>query len=149
MTGNGTNYNWQRDEIVSNLAGMIAPIDHLQTVQPLFHMYKPQNGDVVIGRVVKIDPQRWYLDIASHCWAILDLSSIVVDREGNYAVNISEDCLHMREYFSENDLIACQVQKVSDCAGTIQLGARARFTGKLVDGFLVTVRHVHIRPMKS
>lgn len=72
----------------------------------------------MIGRVVKIEPQRWFIDIEASQWAYMDIAAVVVEREG-YQLDIQEDCLHMRKYFCESDLLAAEVQQVSDSTGGI------------------------------
>jgi exosome complex component RRP4 len=44
-------------------------------VRPLKTIYKPETGDIVIGRVVNVESKRWMVDINSYQTAILNLTA--------------------------------------------------------------------------
>ena len=55
----------------------------------------------------------------------------------------------MKQYFREGDLLAAEVEKVSDTTGGIQLRVRSKVCGKLENGFLVKINHENVRRMSS
>ena len=110
--------------------------------------YRPDIGDVVVGRVVSVDQQRWQVDVNSYQHAVLNLTAInlpggVQRRRGE------EDKLKIREYFVEGDLISAEIQQVGTFDGKISIHTRNQKYGKLSKGLLVQVDHNSIRRMKS
>ncbi len=63
----------------------------------------------MVGRIAEVGAKRWKVDVDSSQHAILMLSSIILpdgeQRRRNY-----EDQLQMRQFYSESELISCEVQ---------------------------------------
>lgn len=74
ITGHGT-YE-QDDKIYAALAGIVHRIDKVICVKPLKTNFKPDLGDVVVGRIVSVEGKRWIVDINSYQHATLNLTSI-------------------------------------------------------------------------
>jgi len=51
-------------------------ISKLIMVEPYKKLYKPEVGDVIIGRVISVDKKSWRIDICFNREANLSLSSI-------------------------------------------------------------------------
>lgn len=62
--------------IHSAAAGNVALLSKLIMVHPQRKLYKPEVGDVVIGRVISIEKKSWKVDINYSRDANLSLSSI-------------------------------------------------------------------------
>mmetsp|Transcript_8603 Transcript_8603/g.14531 ORF Transcript_8603/g.14531 Transcript_8603/m.14531 type:complete len:278 (-) Transcript_8603:55-888(-) len=148
IAGHGT-YEKERDEkIYASIAGVVHQIDKVVCVKPLRQGYRPDIGDVVVGRVVQVDQKRWIVDINSYQHAILNLSSINlpggVQRRRN-----EEDQLNMRQHFKEGDMICAEVMQVNSNDGRILLQSRNERYGKLLNGFLTQIDSNYIRRQKS
>lgn len=97
--------------IYASMAGVVHYIDRVICVRPVRSHYIPDIGDVVVGRIVSVDSQRWQVDINSYQHAVLNLTAI--NLPGNVQRRrCEEDKLHMREYFVEGDMISAEVQNV-------------------------------------
>ena len=66
----------EKGMIHSSIAGVVTLMSKLIMVQPQKKLYKPEVGDVVIGRVISVDKKSWKVDINYHRDANLSLSSI-------------------------------------------------------------------------
>lgn len=62
--------------IHSAAAGNVILLSKLIMVQPQKRLYKPEVGDVVIGRVISIEKKSWRCDVNYNRDANLSLSSI-------------------------------------------------------------------------
>ena len=82
--------------------------DRVVFVKPVRTYYRPDTGDIVIGRVVSVEQSRWLVDINSYQHAILNLTAINLPG-GIQRRKVEEDKLHMREHFGEGDLIVAEV----------------------------------------
>jgi len=95
----------------SSLAGVVENIGKLVSIRPLKMRYQAKIGDVVVGRIVNVQQNRWKVDINAHLLANLSLNA--VDLPGGELRRRDElDELTMRRHLSENDLISAEVQKV-------------------------------------
>jgi len=74
MTGHGT-YE-QDNKIYASLAGVVHYMDKLVCVKPLKTSYKPDIGDVLVGRIVNVEGKKWNIDVNSYQHAILNLTAI-------------------------------------------------------------------------
>ena len=74
ITGHGTYEN--DNKIYASLAGIVHRIDRVICVKPLKSNFKPDIGDVVVGRIVNVEGKRWTVDVNSYQHAILNLTSI-------------------------------------------------------------------------
>lgn len=62
--------------IHSACAGYVTLLSKLIMVEPYKKLYKPEVGDVVIGRVILVDKKSWKIDINYNRDSSLSLSSI-------------------------------------------------------------------------
>ena len=77
VSGHGTYVNPDnKKEIYDSLAGVVNHIDQVVCVRPVRQGYRPDVGDVVVGRVVSVEQSRWSVDINSYRHAVLNLTSI-------------------------------------------------------------------------
>ena len=83
-------------------------IDRVVCVRPGRSHYRPDIGDVVVGRIVSVDQSRWQVDVNSYQHAILNLSAINLPG-GVQRRRVEEDRLHIREFFVEGDLISAEI----------------------------------------
>ena len=100
------------------MAGVVHLIDKVICVKPVRSHYRPDIGDVVVGRIVSVDSSRWQVDINSYQHAVLNLSAINLPG-GVQRRRVEEDQLHIRDYFVEGDLISAEVQSVGSFDGKI------------------------------
>ncbi|KAF3349107.1 putative transcriptional regulatory protein [Verticillium dahliae VDG2] len=62
MRGHGTYVSAADGSIVSSVAGTITRTNKLLSVRPLRARYTPEIGDLVVGRIVEVQPKRWRVD---------------------------------------------------------------------------------------
>lgn len=55
IAGHGTYENQKDGKIYANMAGVVHQIDQVICVKPLRQGYRPDIGDVVVGRIVQVD----------------------------------------------------------------------------------------------
>ena len=110
VAGHGT-FLCQDDQksIYASIAGVVHLQDRVIFVKPIKSYYRPETGDIVVGRVVNVEASRWTVDINSYQHAILNLTAINLPG-GIQRRKVEDDKLHMREHFSEGDLIVAEVQ---------------------------------------
>ena len=53
-------------EIYASLAGVVHHIDQVVCVRPVRQGYRPDVGDIVVGRIISIDSSSWKVDINSY-----------------------------------------------------------------------------------
>ena len=145
MAGNGT-YE-ENNIIISSLCGIVNKISKLITVIPKKSPYKPEIGDVIIGRITSVEKKNWNLDINCRREGILNLASINLP-SGEQRIKNEEDEIKMRKYFNEGDLISCEVQQISQ-SGSINLQTRNLKYGKLKNGLLIQVNHYLVKKTKK
>lgn len=146
IKGHGTNL--VGGIITSAYYGTPKRINKLITVDPAFlFQYSPEIGDVVIGRVSQIFNKKWKIDTNARVDTSLSLSAInlpgVMQRR-----KLEADEMNMRNFFDIDDLIVCEVQKVSK-AGAAALHTRNEKYRKLTDGVLVTIPQFLLVPTKT
>lgn len=122
--------------------------DRVIFVKPIKSYYRPELGDIVVGRVINVEASRWTVDINSYQHAILNLTSINLPG-GVQRRKVEEDKLRMREHFSEGDLIVAEVSQVGSNDGRIMIQARNEKYGLLKNGVFLQVDNNHIRRMKN
>ncbi|KAL9435815.1 hypothetical protein AB3S75_021976 [Citrus x aurantiifolia] len=135
LKGHGTSD--QKGELAATVCGVVERINKLIYVRALRARYKPETGDIVIGRVIEVVPKRWKLEINFTQDAILMLSSMNLP-DGIQRRRTAVDELNMRSIFTENDLVCAEVRS-SQGDGSLQLQARNQKYGKLERGQLLTV----------
>lgn len=135
----------ERDDgkFVATTCGVVESVNKLLYIKPLTQRYGGSIGDVVVGRIVEVQQERWSVDIGAPSLAHLHLTAIHL--QGNVQRRrTDEDLQHMREFYQENDIISAEVQKVHE-SGEIALQTRTARYGKLQNGVLVCVPSVNVR----
>lgn len=66
ISGHGTYDNKHDGKIYASMAGVVHKIDNVICVRPLRQGYRPDIGDIVVGRVVQVDQKRWMIDVNSY-----------------------------------------------------------------------------------
>uniref|UniRef100_A0A453NFT6 RRP4 S1 domain-containing protein n=1 Tax=Aegilops tauschii subsp. strangulata TaxID=200361 RepID=A0A453NFT6_AEGTS len=74
LKGHGTSD--QDGEVVATVCGVVERVQNLVCVRTLRARYKPQKGDIIIGRVSEIASKRWRLETNFSQGAVLMLSSM-------------------------------------------------------------------------
>ncbi|KAL6903479.1 hypothetical protein ACP4OV_004292 [Aristida adscensionis] len=127
----------QEGEVVATLCGVVERVNKLVYVRTLRARYKPEVGDIIVGRVIEIAPKRWRLEINFSQDAVLMLSSMNLP-DGIQRRRTAVDELNMRSIFEENDVICAEVRGFQH-DGSLHLQARSQKYGKLERGQLLTV----------
>lgn len=136
--GHGTHNSLTHPTITATLAGTILKTNKLLSVSPLRARYTPEIGDLVIGRIVEVQKNRWKVDVAAPLLAQLPLSSINLPG-GVLRRRTTNDELQMRSYFQEGDLVVAEVQQIGSQDGAATLHTRSLKYGKLRDGVFMAV----------
>lgn len=136
--GHGTHNSLTHPTITATLAGTILKTNKLLSVSPLRARYTPEIGDLVIGRIVEVQKNRWKVDLAAPLLAQLPLSSINLPG-GVLRRRTTNDELQMRSYFQEGDLVVAEVQQIGSQDGAATLHTRSLKYGKLRDGVFMAV----------
>ncbi|WVQ99203.1 hypothetical protein IAU59_006335 [Kwoniella sp. CBS 9459] len=145
MRGHGTYV--EETSVVSSVTGTIERVNKLISVKPVRSKYVPEVGDLVIGRIVEVGPQRWRVDANGRQDAVLMLSSVNLPG-GVQRRKIESDALKMREFLAEGDLLVAEVQAFFG-DGAMSLHTRSLKYGKLRNGQLLVVSPQLIRRLKS
>ncbi|XP_003580149.1 exosome complex component RRP4 homolog isoform X4 [Brachypodium distachyon] len=130
-------------EVVATLCGVVERVNKLVYVRTLrrgilsLFRYKPEVGDIIVGRVIEIAPKRWRLEINFTQDAVLMLSSMNLP-DGIQRRRTAVDELNMRSIFEENDVVCAEVRGFQH-DGSLHLQARSQKYGKLQRGQLLTV----------
>ncbi|KAL1536814.1 exosome non-catalytic core subunit rrp4 [Salvia divinorum] len=121
LKGHGTAEMY--DRLVATLCGVVERVNKLVYVRPLRARYKPEIGDIIIGRVIEVAPKRWKLEINFSQDAVLMLSSMNLP-DGIQRRRTAVDELNMRSIFEENDVICAEVRGFQH-DGCLHLQARS------------------------
>eukprot|EP00930_Biecheleria_cincta_P050950 TRINITY_DN36101_c0_g1_i1.p1 TRINITY_DN36101_c0_g1~~TRINITY_DN36101_c0_g1_i1.p1 ORF type:complete len:352 (-),score=50.59 TRINITY_DN36101_c0_g1_i1:36-1055(-) len=135
----------ERDDgkLVATTCGVMEHVNKLLYVRPLRHRYVGSVGDVVVGRIVEVQAERWAVEVGTAQLAHLHLGAIQLP--GNVQRRrTDEDSLRMKEFFEENDIISAEIQKVHE-SGELSLQTRNARYGKLQNGVLASVPSVYVR----
>ncbi|CAL1362099.1 unnamed protein product [Linum trigynum] len=135
LKGHGTSE--RGGEVVATLCGVVERVNKLVYVRTLRARYKPEVGDIIVGRVVEVAQKRWKLEINFSQDAVLMLSSMNLP-DGIQRRRTALDELNMRYIFEENDVVCAEVRNFQH-DGTLQLQARSQKYGKLEKGQLLKV----------
>ncbi|CAK0791470.1 unnamed protein product, partial [Prorocentrum cordatum] len=130
-------------KLVATLCGVVEHVNKLLYVRPLKHRYAGNVGDVVVGRIVEVQTDRWAVEVGTSMLAHLHLGSIPLP-DNVQRRRTDEDAHRMRDFFVEGDLISAEIQKVNE-AGELSLQARSARYGKLQNGVLATLPSVYVR----
>lgn len=146
IKGYGTNI--YENNILSSVYGTENHINKLVTVDSCFSFkYTPEVGDVVIGRVTQIVNKKWKIFTNSKYETTLSLSAVnlqaLVQRR-----KLESDEIDMVKFFDLNDLIVCEVQKVSK-SGNAALHTRNEKYRKLKNGLLLKIILFLLLPLKN
>jgi len=144
MAGWGT-YS-SEGKIISAVAGTIQTIDKLINVCIKNNPYRPEQGDVVIGRIISVEQKNWKVNINSSRDAVLNIVNINLP-QGEQRRRNEEDLNMMKSFFSENDLLSGEVLSVHSDGG-VTLQTRNMKYGKLKDGILINVNPNLIKKMR-
>lgn len=90
-------------------------VNKLISVKPLQSRYVPEVGDLVIGRIVDVGPQRWRVEANARQDAVLMLSSVNLPG-GVVRRKIESDSLKMREFLAEGDVSRAALGMVCGCS---------------------------------
>ncbi|PKA47857.1 hypothetical protein AXF42_Ash019868 [Apostasia shenzhenica] len=135
LKGHGTlEFNGQ---VVATQCGVVEQVNKLVYVRALKARYKPEVGDIIIGRVNEIAPKRWRIEINFSQDAVLMLQSMNLP-DGIQRRRTAVDELNMRSIFEENDVVCAEVRGFQH-DGSLHLQARSQKYGKLERGQLLTV----------
>ncbi|KAK3862927.1 hypothetical protein Pcinc_031249 [Petrolisthes cinctipes] len=135
MRGHGT--YMENNTQVASVAGYITRVNRLITVTPLRQVYQGAIGDTIVGRITKVQNNRWKVDVNSRLDAELRLVNIQLPG-GEQRRSSLEDERGMRGLLREGDLVCVEVQKISNDGG-LRLAARSSKFGKLSQGTLLGV----------
>ncbi|KAL5214447.1 hypothetical protein ABZP36_003599 [Zizania latifolia] len=152
LKGHGTSD--QDGEVVATLCGVVERVNKLVYVRALRARYKPEVGDIIVGRVIEIAPKHWRLEINFSQDAVLMLSSMNLP-DGIQRRRTAVDELNMRSIFEENDVICADVRGFQHDR-SLHLQARSQKYGKLergqlliVPAYLVKRRKQHFHHLKQ
>ncbi|XP_051118726.1 exosome complex component RRP4 homolog isoform X2 [Andrographis paniculata] len=133
--------------VVATLCGVVERVNKLVYVRSLRARYKPEIGDIIIGRVLEVAPKRWRLEINFSQDAVLMLSSMNLP-DGIQRRRTAVDELNMRSIFEENDVICAEVRGFQH-DGALHLQARSQKYGKLKTGQLLTIPPYLVKKRKQ
>ncbi|CAN6482629.1 unnamed protein product [Victoria cruziana] len=145
LKGHGTSE--LNGEIVATVCGVVERVNKLVLVRPFRSRYKPEIGDIIVGRVIEVAPKRWKLEINFSQDAVLMLSSMNLP-DGIQRRRTALDELNMRSIFEENDVICAEVRGFQH-DGSLHLQARSEKYGKLEKGLLLTVSPYLVKRRKQ
>jgi exosome complex component RRP4 len=66
VAGHGTFVQPDNQQIFASIAGVVHKQDRVIFVKPVRTHYRPDTGDVVVGRIVSVEQSRWLVDINSY-----------------------------------------------------------------------------------
>ncbi|XP_022869054.1 exosome complex component RRP4 homolog [Olea europaea var. sylvestris] len=133
--------------VVATLCGVVERVNKLVYVRALRARYKPEIGDIIVGRVIEVAPKRWRLEINYSQDAVLMLSSMNLP-DGIQRRRTGVDELNMRSIFEENDVICAEVRGFQH-DGCLHLQARSQKYGKLERGQLLTIPPYLVKKRKQ
>lgn len=145
LKGHGTAEN--DGEVVATLCGVVERVNKLIYVRTLRARYKPEIGDIIVGRVIEVAPKRWRLEINFSQDAVLMLSSMNLP-DGIQRRRTAVDELNMRSIFEENDVVCAEVRGFQH-DGSLHLQARSEKYGKIERGQLLTVAPYLVKRRKQ
>ncbi|XP_073144872.1 exosome complex component RRP4 homolog [Henckelia pumila] len=133
--------------VVATICGVVERVNKLVYVRALRARYKPEIGDIVVGRVIEVAPKRWRLEINFRQDAVLMLSSMNLP-DGIQRRRTAVDELNMRSVFEENDVICAEVRGFQH-DGCLHLQARSQKYGKLKSGQLLSIPPYLVKKRKQ
>lgn len=133
--------------IFSSSLGYIKTIDKLINIIPQKIPYKPDQGDVVIGKVLSIEKSFWKVNINNKREAVLNLVNINLP-QGEQRKRSQEDSMLMKNYFEENSILSGEVLNVNQDGG-VSIQTRNLKYGKLKNGLFLKIDSNSIKKMKN
>ncbi|KAJ7977459.1 Exosome complex component RRP4 [Quillaja saponaria] len=133
-------------QVVATVCGVVERVNKFVYVRALRARYKPETGDIVIGRVIEVAPKRWRVEINYRHDAVLMLSSMNLP-DGIQRRRTAVDELNMRSIFEENDVICAEIRDSQH--DSVHLQARSQKYGKLNRGQLLTITPYLVKRQKQ
>ena len=147
MKGHGVYSASENDNLLSCVRGECVQIDQVISVLPLANRYSGSIGDVVVGRVVLVGQNRWFVDLNGTQDAILPLTSVHLP-DGEQRRRTAKDEMQMRDIFTEGDMIVAEVQNIYR-DGAIVLQTRSKKFGELSTGVLIQSKPILIKHLEQ
>ncbi|EPB77194.1 hypothetical protein ANCCEY_03720 [Ancylostoma ceylanicum] len=135
LSGCGTKIT--RNGLLATVSGLKKQFNKFYMVESNKSKYVPKRGDVVVGRVVRVQKTCWKLDVNHRLSANFRLENMNLPG-GALRRRHPEDELSMGESFNIGDLAVAELQQVG-ARGNVELHCRDRDHGKLGHGILVEV----------
>ncbi|KAL3531384.1 hypothetical protein ACH5RR_010706 [Cinchona calisaya] len=145
LKGHGTSE--MEGQVVATVCGVVERVNKLVYVRALRARYKPEVGDIIVGRVIEVAPKRWRLEINFSQDAVLMLSSMNLP-DGIQRRRTATDELNMRTIFEENDVVCAEVRGFQH-DGSLHLQARSQKYGKLDRGQLLRISPYLVKRRKQ
>lgn len=133
-------------EVVATVCGIVERVNKLIYVRVLRSRYKPEVGDIIIGRVNEVAQNRWRMEINYSQDAVLMLSSMNMP-DGVQRRRTAVDELNMRSIFEEKDVVCAEVRGFQHDG--LHLQARSQKYGKLSRGQLLMVPPYLVKRQKQ
>ncbi len=147
LKGHGVYSASENDNLLSCVRGECVQIDQVISVLPLANRYSGSIGDVVVGRVVLVGQNRWFVDLNGTQDAILPLTSVHLP-DGEQRRRTAKDEMQMRDIFTEGDMIVAEVQNIYR-DGAIVLQTRSKKFGELSTGVLIQSKPILIKHLEQ
>uniref|UniRef100_A0A8D8WRD5 Exosome complex component RRP4 n=1 Tax=Cacopsylla melanoneura TaxID=428564 RepID=A0A8D8WRD5_9HEMI len=145
MTGHGTFPDGE--EIIASVGGVVEKVNQLVSVRAMNSRYIGEIGEVVVGRIIGLQSQKWVVDTNSILESALHLTSVNLPGGEQRRRSVQDEEM-MREFLKEGDLISAEIHQIST-DGQLTLHTRSLRYGKLGQGILLTVPPSLIRRSKS
>ncbi|EET01073.1 Hypothetical protein GL50581_1653 [Giardia duodenalis ATCC 50581] len=127
------------ESFIASVVGNMKHVGKIVSVQPsCLHIYEPATADVILGRVIRLLPNKWVLDIGAVQNATLHIDNMNIP--GIQRVRDTADESNMRQWLDVDQLISCEVKQ-----GYALLTRSAQF-GVLNHGILVKVPPCAVGP---
>ena len=125
LPGEGTEK--QGDEIVAMRYGLAEESNNLVKIIPLSGVYQPRRGNVVIGKVVRVNFNGWFMDINTSDDAFLSLTEVprYVNKDG------------LEEVMDIGDMVVAKIWNMNKRG--IDLSIKSRGLGKIDEGIIVKI----------
>jgi len=117
------------DKIIASQLGLISIRGKVIKLIPLTGKYFPKVGDVVIGRVIDMNFNGWFVDIGCSYDAALSIRSVqeYVERDDD-----------MTKYYNFNDIVVAKITKITR-SKLIDLTTKGPGMMKLIGGNIIKI----------
>ena len=133
----GNNVMVRDGKIIACVRGVVEPMNKYIMVRPITSIYRPYQGDIVVGRIAQVLKQRWKVQIGCSVMADLRLSAIYLP-DDQFRRRTTADERNMRQYFDVGDILCAEIQQTSS-DGMISLHTRQNHPRKLENGIVVEI----------